>query len=889
MNSIYSDNLENFKSNSIHDENLNYTVISWNAINIFSYLVHNNKITQLTESELDSIQEDTSVDFAKVILENNLINIDEVFLKKCMNSDYSYIIEAAFELKYINFSDIENLISEAIDCNSLSILKLLIEKKYIPFNYDNDYILSSAFYNSNDETTDYILPLYKNTVATYDIIEAAIESGNEKYLSDCLNNVIFTEENIQKGFAQAINESQSEMIRLFNDFDNSLILLDNNFSNLLQVEDYELIFNIIDNQKINISVDYLDILVIAINNNIFIENVYFIDKILNHPKFDSYYLSSSNIIDAVNMFDTDNTNNSHDVFYKLFSIFKEDGNEITQVDNEILINAAKSECLEVFKAIYFEDQIQEELKESEEYITSLLYYAVRSENVLEFLLIEENINVNDNYEFVEQQHIYLTIDSLHILLKREDFIITEKLIINFCRHNQVKELTFFLQNEKFNTIENANNIFLETFKYCREEVLITLFEFDKIDLNNENKEFFLNSSVERGFVNIFKILIQLPIYINFSFNDIFYKSSKLLKCDILEILLNDKRVTDFNNPDESHNALFSSSYLNPHYRMRSIAFKETTLYALLNSDKIDTTINNSSFLFNLMKKDLIAEFQFAYNKEKRSDTINSSLFYKSLKNNDKNIYEFLYSNHKNNINISSSNYTILSELYLRGLYEEFSFFIKDTNLSKNTLDYLFEFIITNSSPYRTHYNINSFLKLIIDKEMFDNSTNEYLILKKSIKKINKSLFIEIFNKQEVPDIIIKDILINQLTFNNDNLSLFLINSFKDINNHCFLDYYKTFSKNFRFDNKPKEFDFNILNILVILEQSINDEKISNITINMKSLLFSQIINLDPDFINSPVLKTLINSFRVSEFVKEHSHESYKKYSTNYIHKNVLSF
>lgn len=891
MNSIYSDNLEEFKSNSNYDENLNYKVISWNAINIFSYLVHNNKITKLTESELDSIQEDTGTSFTKIILENNLVNLDQVFLKKCMESDYSFIIEAALELTKICFSDIEHLISNAIDCNSLSILKLLIEKKYIPFNYENDYILSSSFYNSNDETADYILPFYKNTVATYEVIEAVIESGNEKYLSDCLNNVIFTQENIQKGFAQAINKSQSEMIRLFNDFDNSLILLDNNFSNLLQVEDYELIFNIIDNQKINISVDYLDILVIAINNNIFIENVYFIDKILNHSKFDSYYLSSSNIIDAVNMFDIDNTNNSHDVFYKLFSIFKENGNEITQVNNDILINAAKSECLDVFKAIYFEDQIQEELKESEEYIIYLLENAIHSENVLEFLLIKEQININNDFTFVEHYHRYLTEKSISIILNRNDFIITGKLIKNICQNKQEKVLNTLLKHEKIDIIENLNSIFIESLYYSNEKTLIQLFTFNKIDINNDNKQFLLNSVVERGFLNIFKILIELPIYINFSFNDIFYKSTKLLKNDILKILLNDKRVTEFNNPNESYNALFASSKLRQNYKNIGIEFEETTLYTLLNFDKIDTTINDSSFLLNLVKKDLFSEFEFAYNKEKRSDLINSCLFHQSLEYNYKNIYEFLYSNHKNNINISFDNYSILSLLYLNNKYDEFHFFIKDIKFSKKTSDYLFEFLIKNKRKYNTNLNINYFLKLIIEKETFDNSTNNHQILKKSINKIDNSLFIEIFNKQEVPDLIIKDILIEQLNFKNDNINLFLINSFKDINNHCFLTYYKTYYKMFRNSPNPEYDDsyFNVLNTLIKLENSIDNPKSKKDTTNLKSLFFCKIINLDPEFMSHQILETLINSLEVREFVKEFNSEAYKKYMTYYIHKNVSNF
>jgi hypothetical protein len=894
MNAIYSDNLEEFKSNSNNIEDVNFSVIVANAINIFTYLVENKIITSLTDNEMDLIQEEASISFAKIALENNLISLEHCFLKNYMESDYSYIIDAALEFNHISFVDIENLVCNSIDCNALSILKLLIEKKYISFNYNDDHILSSAIYNSVDEIIDYILPLYKKSTATYEAMESLIESGNEKYLSDCLNNITFKPEDIQRGFAQAINNSEVKLIRLFNDLDDSLILLDNNFSNLLQVDDYELIFDVIDNQEVDISVNYLDILEIAINTNILIKNVYFIDKILNHPKFDSYYVSSSNIINAINMFDIDNTNNSHDVFYKLFSIFKEESNKITQADNEILITAAKSECLEVFKVIYEIDEIQEELKESDDSIMSLLDYAIYSKNVLEFLLIEENINVSDNYEFVEQYHRSLTTESIKVLLQRDDFIITENLIINLCRHDQVEELTFLLQNEKFNTIENANNIFSETFKYGRESTLITLFKFNKINITEDNKKFFLDSVVSRGFFNIFNILSQLPIYLNYSFNDVFYKSSKLIKGEFITTLFNDKRVTDFNN--KSLNALSRSAKLiTTSYKHNCYEFEKTTFYKLLHSDKIDSTINDSSFLLELVRKDLFNEFKIAYNRDERSNNINSALFEEALIKKDTCIYQFLYSDKKNNIDISFNNYNILSQLYLNNLLDEFTFFIEDISLPKNVLNTLFD-LISESTHSNRFYNRNAFIKLIIDKKMFDNSSNGYKTLKKSINYVRDELFIEIMNKQQVPDAIIKELIVDQLSNKHNSFINFLFGLIKNTDNDLFFQCYDSiFKKQIRAyqstRNKKEheeEFDINVFTKIVKLEKSCGNKENKELT-KIKYRLFSWIMDFDYNEKYNYVLKTLSNYNSVKEKLVNENNNNYEKYLNTYVKQSICDF
>lgn len=878
LSAIIEDNLENFKKalengEKCSESNFN-SIVLHKSFFIFKFLIEELKISYLDDYSLESINEfDNAVDWAKIIIANNAIN------EKSIENSISYFIKedlgafvfAALELEVITLKDIDN-IQTITESNNINILTHLVNGEKITYDYENHEILISACYQGYTEIVEFILPFYQGKNAPYETLEGLIEGKDIQILEKVLNNCFFEVDDLNEGFLKAISEDSIEFTTHFFNLINDKI----DYQKALEHAAHENILNVcyflIDKEDIDVSFDYFYLLELAIHENYEENSIYFIDKILNHKSSHFFLISEYNITQSLEY--------NIDIFFKIFPLFQEYTNELSPFDNNIVIEAAKQSSLKAFKMIYTED-IATIFNENEDHLEDLLNNAIYSPAILEFLLLEKNIDILDCYSFVEDNAANLTPESFNIILKRKDFIVRNELIINLTEYNKVELIEILLKDKRINNIQNFNVCITANIHSKNEESLMLLFENKKIIIQDSDMDFYLNIIISRNFKNIFKFLIDSEQYSNFCLNKAFISSSKINEEFILKTLISDKRVTEFNFENKEENIL-----CNVFNNLSSHSFykKEKLINFLLSHEKIDTNVCDFEILTSLITNDHFKLFTKVFLKENRSEKLISRLFefsvkkpsyYQSLNSS---FYNYLYETGK--VDFSYNDYKLLLSLLENNAIDIFYDFVTKNEIPADVLSVLFkktvEYSFIDQHKNAKYYNKKSYLEAVCSQSNIDNSTDSYNSLIKLLKLKDKTLFKKIYNTKKVPDDIVIRIFENNFNYFDKEIALFL---YEDIINKGNIDKNKIFKSIY----KDLSYFIDLLeNLHFLFEENENDKIVSQ---HLKNI-FIKIVKLD---YNSKYEKVVRNIFDFNKKQIIEDNNIYKLYFSKYIKNSINNF
>lgn len=878
---IIKDNLEDFKKELENgkkcSESIFNSIILHKSFFIFKFLVEELKFTYFDDYSIESINKfDNAVDWAKIIIANNAIN--DKTIEDCISyfveEDLGAFVFAALELNVITLEDIDN-IQTITEANNLNIITHLVNGEKITYDYEDHEILISACYQGYTDIVDFILPFYKGKNTPCETLDGLIEAKNIKILEKVLTNCCFDVEDLNSAFLKAISEDSIEFTTHFFNLIKDKLNLQDALEHAVNENITNVCYFLIDSDNVDVSRTSLSLLELIIHENYEENNVYIIDKLLNHKNFQPFSINSYHISESIEY--------NVDIFFKIFPLFKEYTNELSPYDNNIVIDAARESSLKAFKMLYI-NEVEDIFNVDKELRESLLDNAIHSPAILEFLLFEKNINLLDFHHIVEENTEYLTPESFNIILKRKDFLVRDELMLYLTENNKVELIEILLKDERIDNIQDFNICFTSNFYARNEEALMFLFENKKITIEDTDMESYLNLVISRDFKNIFKFLIDSEQYSNFCLNTAFISSSKINDGFILETLISDKRVTKFNFENKEENILFNIfNKLSSH----SPYNKEKLIDFLLSHEKIDTNVCDFEILTSLISLNQFELFQKVFLKENRSEELISRLFEFSVKKPkyyqalNSSFYNYLYKTGK--VDFSYNDYNPLLSLLENNGVEIFYDFVTKNEIPADVLSVLFkktvEYSFIDQHNNAKYYNKKSYLEAVCSQSNIDNSTDSYKSLIKLLKLKDKTLFKKIYNTKKVPDDIVIKIFENNLNYFDTETALFL---YKDIINKENIDKNKILKSIYK---DLSSFIHLLENLDFLFKEDKNEEKEMEISKHFKNI-FIKIVRLD---YNSKYEKVVRNIFDFNKQQIIQDNNAYKLYVSKYVKNSINNF